>query len=65
MVVIDEAAQAVEPATLVPLVMGCKQVCFVCVCVCVCWGGGGKGDLLSCPLWALPAIGLPSALSLA
>lgn len=25
-VVIDEAAQAVEPSTLVPLVMGCKQV---------------------------------------
>ena len=25
-VVIDEAAQAVEPATLIPLVAGCKQV---------------------------------------
>jgi senataxin len=25
-VVIDEAAQAVEPSVLVPLVMGCKQV---------------------------------------
>ena len=25
-VVIDEAAQAVEPSILVPLVMGCKQV---------------------------------------
>ncbi|GFR43539.1 hypothetical protein Agub_g4420, partial [Astrephomene gubernaculifera] len=28
-VVIDEAAQAVEPSTLVPLVMGCKQVYLV------------------------------------
>lgn len=26
-VVIDEAAQAVEPATLVPIINGCKQVC--------------------------------------
>ena len=26
MVIIDEAAQAVEPSVLVPLVMGCKQV---------------------------------------
>jgi senataxin len=26
-VVIDEAAQAVEPSTLVPLVTGCHQVC--------------------------------------
>jgi senataxin len=25
-VIIDEAAQAVEPSLLVPLVMGCKQV---------------------------------------
>ena len=25
-VVVDEAAQAVEPSVLVPLVMGCKQV---------------------------------------
>uniref|UniRef100_A0A7S0WSL5 Helicase ATP-binding domain-containing protein n=1 Tax=Chlamydomonas leiostraca TaxID=1034604 RepID=A0A7S0WSL5_9CHLO len=28
-VVIDEAAQAVEPSTLVPLIMGCKQVYLV------------------------------------
>lgn len=41
-VIIDEAAQAVEPSVLVPLVMGCKQVCSVlcvlcvlCVCLCV------------------------------
>ncbi len=26
-VVIDEAAQAVEPSTLVPLALGCQQVC--------------------------------------
>jgi senataxin len=25
-VIIDEAAQAVEPSVMVPLVMGCKQV---------------------------------------
>ena len=35
-VIIDEAAQAVEPSMLVPLVMGCKQVC-------VCGVGGGGG----------------------
>ncbi len=28
-VVIDEAAQAVEPSVLVPLVNGCKQVCLL------------------------------------
>ena len=26
-VIIDEAAQAVEPSTLIPLVVGCRQVC--------------------------------------
>ncbi|OMO92078.1 putative helicase MAGATAMA 3 [Corchorus olitorius] len=30
-VIIDEAAQAVEPATLVPLASGCKQVFLVCM----------------------------------
>ena len=29
-VVIDEAAQCVEPSMLVPLVMGCKQVSGLC-----------------------------------
>jgi hypothetical protein len=33
--VIDEAAQAVEPSVLVPLVMGCKQVCLG-------WGGDDR-----------------------
>jgi hypothetical protein len=37
-VIVDEAAQAVEPSVMVPLVMGCKQVpcARLCACVCVC-----------------------------
>jgi senataxin len=30
-VIIDEAAQAVEPSVMVPLVMGCKQVTHSCL----------------------------------
>lgn len=30
-VVIDEAAQAVEPSTLVPMVLGCQQVKILCM----------------------------------
>jgi len=29
-VIIDEAAQAVEPATLIPLIHGCRQIFLVC-----------------------------------
>jgi hypothetical protein len=30
-VIVDEAAQAVEPSVMVPLVMGCKQVRQACL----------------------------------
>jgi hypothetical protein len=36
-VIIDEAAQAVEPSVMVPLVMGCKQVRRAVSCTCCCW----------------------------
>lgn len=45
-VIIDEAAQAVEPSVMVPLVMGCKQVCV------------SRGCSPSILLWVVRAPGL-------